>query len=39
MIKKLLLLVGVSLALVTAISADAPLPPCPPSCDLVGSVR
>jgi hypothetical protein len=39
MIKKFLLLVGVSLALVTVISADAPLPPCPPSCDLVSSVR
>jgi len=39
MIKKFLLLVGVSLALVTVISAYAPLPPCPPSCDLVSSVR
>jgi hypothetical protein len=39
MIKKFLLLVGVSLALVTVISADGPLPPCPPSCDLVSSVR
>ena len=39
MIKKLLLLAGVAFAFVTAISADAPLPPCPPSCDLVSSIR
>jgi hypothetical protein len=39
MIKKLLLLVGVTLAFVTVLSADFPLPPCPPSCDLVSTVR
>jgi hypothetical protein len=39
MIKKVLLLAGMTLAFVAVISADAPLPPCPPSCDLVSTVR
>jgi len=39
MIKKLLLLAGMTLAFVTIISADAPLPPCPPSCGLVNVAR
>lgn len=39
MIKKLLLLAGISLAFVSVISADIPLPPCPPTCDLVSTLR
>lgn len=39
MIKRLLLLAGVMLAFVTAISADMPLPPCPPSCDILTAAR
>jgi hypothetical protein len=39
MIKKLLLLAGMTLAFTAAVSADMPLPPCPPSCDFVSTVR
>jgi hypothetical protein len=39
MIKKLLLMAGMTLAFITAISADAPLPPCPPSCDVLTTGR
>ena len=33
MIKKILLLAGLTLAFTAAVSADWPIPPCPPSCD------
>jgi hypothetical protein len=36
MLKKVLLLVGVALALVTAVSAEIPIPPCDPC--LIGTV-
>jgi hypothetical protein len=39
MIKKLLLLAGMAAAFVTVLSADYPLPPCPPSCDFVSAGR
>jgi len=39
MIRKFLVLAGLTLAFVTVMSADFPLPPCPPSCDFVGTVR
>ena len=39
MIKKLLLLAGMALAFTAAVSADMPLPPCPPSCDFVSTAR
>ena len=32
MLKKLLVLTGLALALVTAVSADWPIPPCNPDC-------
>jgi len=32
MLKKLLLLAGVALAVVTSVSADIPYPPCSPDC-------
>jgi hypothetical protein len=34
MLKRLLLLAGAALALVTAVSADIPVPPCAPDCVL-----
>jgi hypothetical protein len=34
MLKRLLILAGVALALVTAVSADIPIPPCAPFCAL-----
>ena len=39
MIKKLLLLAGMTLVFTVAVSADMPLPPCPPSCDVLSIVR
>jgi len=39
MIKKILLLAGMTLAFVASVSADYPLPPCPPSCDLISTAR
>ena len=39
MIKKLLVLASLTLAFVAVISADVPLPPCPPSCGLTSSAR
>ena len=39
MIKKLLLLAAMTLVFTAAISADMPLPPCPPFCDLMSTVR
>lgn len=39
MIKQLLFIAGMTLAFVTVLSADLPLPPCPPSCDLITSAR
>ena len=34
MIKKLLLLAGMALMFTAAVSADWPIPPCPPNCDI-----
>jgi hypothetical protein len=34
MIKKILLLMGMTLILTAAVSADMPWPPCPPNCEL-----
>ena len=39
MLKKLLLLVGLTFAFVTAVSADWPLPPCTPECPDASIVR
>ena len=39
MIKKLVLLAGLTLGFVGVVSADFPLPPCPPSCDVMSAVR
>jgi hypothetical protein len=39
MMKKLLLLADMTLALVTVMSADFPLPPCPPSCGFLSTGR
>jgi hypothetical protein len=36
MLKKLILIVGVALALATAVSADIPTPPCNPCGWLIG---
>jgi len=35
MLKKVLLLSGAVLAMVTAVSADIPMPPCTPNCAIV----
>jgi hypothetical protein len=37
MLKKFLLLTGMTLILTAAISADIPWPPCPPNCGLVST--
>ena len=40
MLKKILLLVGATLALITAGSAEIPIPPCYPNCsNVIDSVR
>jgi len=39
MIKKLVLLVCVSFALVATVSADIPMPPCAPDCVLIVPAR
>ena len=39
MIKKLVLLAALTLAFVTTVSADYPLPPCIPGCPDLSSVR
>jgi hypothetical protein len=40
MLKRLLLLAGVTLAVVTSVSADIPMPPCTPACVVsIGSSR
>ena len=37
MIKKVLLLMGMTLIFTAAVSADWPIPPCPPNCGLISS--
>jgi hypothetical protein len=37
MTKRLLVLAVMTLAFVAAISADVPIPPCPPNCDFASS--
>ena len=39
MLKKLFLLAGVALAMVTAVSAEIPIPPCDPCLVSTGSAR